>query len=142
MTFRKPVLKREEVRYPPATEQELDVGIEWAKVQYEKDIDRDMVRVLVNTANERRSSQSGVSLPDLVSEVVHDGVPLSNKQEAHKRSAYKGAIMKIYSGRSARVSKHAAQHRKQAGIRAPPRSKKLKFTEDARPKHKGQFKLL
>ena len=142
MMFRRPVLKRQEVRFPPATEQELDTGILWAKTQYEKDIDRDMVRVLVNTANERRSSQPGPSLPDLVAEVVHDGVPLSDKQEAHKRAAYKGAIMKIYAGRSARVSKQAAQKRNSAGIRAPPRSKKKKFTEDARPKYKGQLKLL
>lgn len=142
MTLWKPVLKKEEVRYPPPTEQELDIGVAWAKEQYEKDIDPDLLRILMNTANERRTSQSQVSLPDLVTEVVRDGVPLSNKQEAHKRAAYKGAVMKIYAGRSARVSHRAAQRRKGAGVRAPPRSKKLKFTEDARPKHAGQLKLL
>ena len=142
MVFRKPVLKSEAVKYPPPTEQELDIGVAWAKSQYEKDIDRDLLRVLVNTANERRSSQPGPSLPDLVTEVVRDGVPLSDKQEAHKRAAYKGAVMKIYAGRSARVSQKAAYERKNAGVRAPPRPKKGKFTEDARPKHKGQYKLL
>ncbi|MDO8513969.1 MAG: hypothetical protein Q7S50_00285 [bacterium] len=142
MTFQKPVLKNEAVKFPPPTEQELDTGVAWAKSQYEKDIDCDMLRVLMNTANERRSSQRGPSLPDLVTEVVHQGVPLSNKEEAHKRAAYKGAVMKIYAGRSARVSKEAARKRKSAGVRAPPRSKERKFTEDARPRHKGQLKLL
>lgn len=142
MVFQKPVLKQEAVEYPPASEQELDVGVAWAKSQYEKDIDRDMLRVLVNTANERRSSTPGPSLSDLVTEVVHDGVPLSNKEEAHKRAAYKGAVMKIYAGRSARVSKKAAQRRRNAEVRAPPRSRKRRFTEDARPKYKGQLKLL
>ncbi|MSU73902.1 hypothetical protein EXS56_02050 [Candidatus Kaiserbacteria bacterium] len=142
MTFQKPVLKNEAVKFPPPTEQELDTGVAWAKSQYEKDVDRDLLRVLMNTVNERRTSQRGPSLPDLVTEVVHQGVPLSNKDKAHKRAAYKGAIMKIYAGRSARVSQRAAQERKNAEVRGPPRSKKPKFTEDARAKHKGQLKML
>lgn len=139
----KPVLSVQELEYAPASERELDVGIDWAKTQYEKDVDRDMLRVLFNTANERRTSQPRSALPDLVSLIVREGVPLSDKQEAHKRSAYKGAIMKIFAGRSAWRSKNAARKRKHAAEEAQrSKDKKTRHPEDARPKYKGQYKLL
>lgn len=141
MALKKPVLTLQPLQFGPASEQELNAGIDWARTKYEKDVDRDMLRVLFNTANERRTWQYRSALPDIVSLVVHDGVPLSDKEEAHKRAAYKGAIMKIFADRSAWKSKRAA-YRRRAREGPAPGSPRKDPPEDPRPKYKGQYKLL
>ena len=142
MSPEKPTLSVQELMFGPVSERELDTGLEWANRQYEKEIDRDLLRVFVNTANERRTSKPRSSLPDLVSEIVHEGVPLSNKEEAHKRSAYKGAVMKIFADRSAWKSKMAAGRRKRTKQQKDGPQGNDKHPEDPRPRFKGQLKLL
>lgn len=135
----RPVLEPKKLKYLPVTEYELDRGIEWAKTQYEKDVARSTLRIIFNTAEERRVSRPGQALPDQVEEIVRECVPFSDKLEVHKRPAYKGAAMKIFSERSARRSKRRARLRRASGAPAPPRKKDRSFTEDPRPKYKGQF---
>ena len=142
MNIERPVLGARKLKSSPVSEQELDVGVAWATLQYEKEIDRSMLRVMVNTANAQRISQPNSSLRDIVEEIVNKNVPLWNKTEAHKRSAFKGATMKIFADRSAHRSKSEARRRREANLPVPRRSGKPRFKEDARPKFAGQLKLL
>ncbi len=141
MSPEKPTLSIQELLYSSVSERELDTGLEWAGSQYEKEIDRNLLRLLVNTANERRTSQRRSRLPDIVGQIVREGVPLSNKEEAHKRAAYTGAVMKIFADRSAWKSRRAAAKRKGAKqVKEAPHGSE-KHPEDARPRFKGQFKI-
>ncbi|MBI2610381.1 hypothetical protein HYW60_00380 [Candidatus Kaiserbacteria bacterium] len=133
----RPVLETEEVGFEPVSDYELDVGVAYARKEYAKDVDRDMLRVLVNTTLERRSPKT--ILPFLAATVVREAIPLKDKERAPKIEAYKGAVMKILSDRS--VQKRGADARKRAaGREVPPKPKPTEHPED--PKHKGQFLLL
>jgi hypothetical protein len=140
----RPVLKREVLAFGPVTEWELDIALKYVrdpKGKYKVELDRDLLRVLVNTANERRSK--GVILPLLVARIVSEGIPFKNKAEKPKYESYKGAVMKVFSERSARSP--AAQAKKVASAARTRRTGQRKrgtHPEDARKKHKGQLILL
>ncbi len=139
----RPVLKREELEFAAVSEWELDIAMAYArdpKGKYRVELDRDLLRVLVNTANERRSRN--VILPLLVARVVSDGIPFKNKTEKPKYEAYKGSVMKVFSERSARSP--AAQAKKIASAARTRRTGKKgrrDYPEDSHPKHKGQLRM-
>lgn len=144
MSPQKSTVSTNELDGLPATESELNIALVYAKDpegKYKRDIDRDLLRLIVNTAIERR--RPGVILPFLVAEIAREVIPLSEKKDALKYEAYKGAAMKIFSERSAWKSKGAAHKRRRATEEAQrSKDRKTRHPEDARPKYKGQYKLL
>jgi len=137
----RPVLKREELPFGPVTEWELDTSLAYVREKYGTELDRDLLRILVNTTNERRSEN--VVLPLLAARVVSEGVPFKNKTEKPKYEAYKGGVMKVFSERSARSPKAQAKKIASAArTRASGQKKRREHPLDARPKHKGQLVLL
>jgi len=130
----RPVLETEELGYEPVSDFELRVGIAYAKERYGERLDRNMLEVFVNTVLERRSFKS--KLPFLAAIVVRKVISVSNAKARARVNAYKGAIMKILSERSAR--KRQADARKR--IERAPKPKPTEHPED--PKRKGQFVLL
>ena len=140
MTTR-PVLRTEELVYGPVTEWELDNALAYVRKKYKTELDRDLLRILFNTIEERRTED--VILPLLAARVVSDGIPFTNKAEKPKYEAYKGGVMKVFADRFARSKQ--AKARQQASAERTRRTKKKKkraHPEDARPKHKGQLILL
>ncbi|QQG37745.1 MAG: hypothetical protein HYS26_03925 [Candidatus Kaiserbacteria bacterium] len=137
----RPVLKHEEIVFGPITEWELDNALAYVRDpdgKYRAELDRDLLRILANTANERRSH--GVILPLLVARVVQDGIPFSNKTEKPKYEAYKGAIMKIFADRYARSDLAKDRQRASAAeTRRTGKKKKGEYPKDSRKKHKDQF---
>ena len=131
------VVSTQPLSYAPVTDVELAVGIEYAKKEHLKDLDRDMLKVLVNTVMKRRNPKT--ILPFLAATVVRETIPNSNKLEAPKIEAYKSGIMKIMSTRRVRQQKKDAVKRK-AGIPTPARAKAVDHPED--PRRKGQLLLL
>lgn len=131
------VVSTQALAYVPVTGGELAIGIEYAKKEYGKDIDSDMLKVLTNTVMRRREPRT--ILPFLTATVVREVIPQHNKLQAPKIDAYKGAIMKIMSGRSAKKRQADAKKRAQ-GITVAPRPKPVVHPDD--PKHIGQLLLL
>lgn len=144
MPPQKPTITTNELNGLPATESELDIGLVYAKDpegKYGRDVDRDLLRLVVNTAIERR--RTGTILPFLVAEIAREVIPLAEKKDALKYEAYKGAAMKIFSERSAWKSRTMTRKRKHAAEETRrSKDKSIKHPEDARPKHRGQYKLL
>lgn len=129
----------------PVSDWELNVALDYArnpKGKYRRELDRDLLRLVVNTAIERRRPES--ILPFLTAEVAREVIPQREKKDALKYEAYKGAAMKVFSGRSARARSARAQKKKAARPRShpPPSEKPGVYPEDQRPKHKGQLKML
>ena len=136
----RPVLHRGELAFGPVTEWEIDMALAYArdpKGKYGKELDPDLLRVLFNTATDRREQE--VILPLLVARVVQEGIPFKDKEEKPKYEAYKGAVMKIFSERSARSSSAQAKKRKSAEEthRTGNKKKRKHPTDD-----KGQLILL
>lgn len=136
----RPVLRRQELVFGPVTDWELEIGLAYArdpKGKYRAELDCDLLRVLFNTATERREEE--VILPLLVARVVQEGIPFKNKEEKPKYEAYKGAVMKIFSERSARSSSAQAKKRKSAEeTRRTGKKRRRKHPQDT----KGQLILL
>lgn len=131
----------------PVSDWELGVALDYARRpkpegKYERELDRDLLRLVVNTVIERR--EPGSILPFLTAEVARQVIPQREKKDALKYEAYKGAAMKVFSGRSARARAARAEEKKRIrpSARPPPSEKKKVFPEDQRPKHKGQLKML
>lgn len=131
------VVSTQALAYVPVTDGELAIGIEYAKREYDKDLDRDMLKVLTDTVMRRREPRT--ILPFLTATVVREVIPLRNKEQAPKIDAYKGAIMKIMSGRSVKKRQADAKKRRR-GIVVAPRPKPVEHPDD--PKRKGQLLLL
>ena len=131
------VVSTQPLSYRPVTDEELVIGIAYAEKEHHKKPDSDMLKVMVNTVMERR--EPGVILPFLAAMVVREIVPQHDKLQAPKIEAYKSAIMKIMSTRSARKRKADADKRKQ-GLTVAPRPKAVDHPMD--PKRKDQFMLL
>lgn len=133
----RPVLEAGEIAYKPVTEEEIKIGIAYAKAEHKRDLDEDMLKILVNTTLSRREPES--ILPKLAATVIREAIPLKNKDEAPKIEAYKSAVMKILSVRSTLKRQSNARKRK-AGLLVPFKANATKHPED--PKHKGQLLLL
>ncbi len=145
MVAEKPVVSEMRFDGGPVNEDELDKALEYAqnpKGKYKKELDRDILRLVVNTVIGHR--EPGVILPFLTAEVVRKVVPYAQRKDALKYEAYKGAAMKVFSDRSAWKSKTVARKRAQARSQPPPgkAGSRKRYPEDTRPKHKGQLKML
>ena len=133
----RPVLETGEIAYVPVQDYELEIGLAYAKREHERELDRDMLKILVDTTLRRRTASS--ILPKLAATVIREAIPLKNKEEAPKIEAYKSAVMKILSTRSALKRKANARKRK-LGVLVPFKVKPTEHPED--PKNKGQYLLL
>ena len=141
MAADKMVVSHAELQGAPVSEQELDTALAYAheeppKGKYGRDLDRDLLRIIINTVIERRDA--GTKLPFLTAHVVREVLPLVEKNDTLKYEAYKGATMKVFSTRSAWKRRGATRTRKAAARDSTGPPKPL---EDLRPKYKGQYKL-
>ncbi len=140
--MKKPTVTPTQAQYEPVSEYELDVGIAHAKKEYRQDIDKDLLRLCVNTTLERRLKQSKrVILPFLAATVIREVVAARRPMHVEKIDACKGAVMKIMSARSATKRARDAQKRKQ-GIEVPPAPKPVEHPEDKIREVKGGVQLL
>ncbi len=135
----RPVVVQKSLGYQPVSEGELDIGVAYAKTEYEKDLDRDLLRLVVNTTLERRNAQTKLAF--LAATVVRENIRLSNKEQAPKIDAYKGAIMKVMSTRRVRQMQRDAEKRKQ-GLSIPMRPKQVEHPLDPRPQFADQYRLI
>lgn len=137
----KPIVKIAELQGAPVSETELDTALAYARDpegKYKRELDRDLLRLVVNTAIKRRQRED--ALPRLVAEIAREVLPYGQKKDALKYEAYKGAAMKVFADRSAGKRKGAAtRRRRERDSQAPP---KAQPAEDTRPKYRGQYKLL
>ena len=143
MSPQKPTVSTRDLDGLPVSEDELDAALAYARKpkpegKYERELDRDLLRLVVNTAIERRGP--GEILPRLVAEIAREVLPYGQKKDALKYEAYKGAAMKVFSDRSAWKRKGVARKKRlKREAQAPP--EKGKPLEDKRPKYRGQLKL-
>lgn len=126
MSALKAVVEGRVPHYGPVSDFELQVGIAYAKKEYERDLDQHLLRVMVNTTFERR--KPGMKLALLAATVVRELVPARDKAANHAVDGYKGAVMKIMSDRS-----HKARRKK-------PKQKATKHPCDYRIP--GQYRLI
>lgn len=159
----KPVLQDKEIEYQPVREFELDEALAYAaqdrsEVLYKRGpkkgqvkrkayvgqvLDRDLLRILGNTALERRAEKPTERLVQVAATVAREAIPSyrgTERETQLRYEAYKCAVMKIMSIR--RVWQMAMDERRKAqGLSIPERIKQTEFPEDGRPKHKRQLRM-
>jgi hypothetical protein len=153
----KPVLEQQRFEYRAVTEAELEEALEYArhdrpapkpkkgararKAYVGQELDRDLLRILGNSALERR--KEGSILPLLAASVVREAVPSfkGSEQDIQRRyESYKCAVMKIMSIRRVWQMKQDAEKRRK-GIPIPSRTEQTQHPDDTRKRHKGQIRL-
>lgn len=152
------VTTRTTLGYKPAMRAEIDLAVEYAKLDRPAPkvrkgarqksayvgqmLDRNLLRILVDTTLVRR--KSGTILPLLVGNVVREAIPqfkVPDEAETNARyEAYKCAVMKIFSMR--RVEQIARdKEKRERGQEIPARAKQTEHPKDTRSKHEGQLRL-
>lgn len=158
----RPVLAQKTFGYSPVTKAELDEAIEYAKTdqteeRYKRgkqagqvkrkgykgqELDRDLLRILGNTALQRRERKS--ILPKLAAAVVREAIPsfrgATAAETEFRYQGYKRGVMKIMSIRRVWQIK-ADEQRRATGIPIPERPKQTEFPMDSRPAFKNQRRL-
>ena len=159
----KPILEEKEMELAPVRKVELDEALEYARtsrpeVLYKRgkkkgrikhkayvgqELSRDLLRIIGNSALERRAEQRTAKLPLIAANVAREAIPQYKGTEAETQlryTAYKCATMKIMSIRRVWQMKRDAE-RKAAGQAIPERPKQVDYPLDERPKHEGQRRL-
>ncbi len=128
----------------PATDEEIRVALEYAATshKYRRELNGDLLRLIFDTA--RAHKRKGTKLPMLVAEIVRATLPYVERKDALKYEAYKGAVMKIFSGRNARKQHALAEWRRshQESAEPAPSPAPEAHPEDLRKKYRRQLKLL
>lgn len=156
------ILKQGSVPYRPVSEAELDEAVAYAtigrpehratkgrrkgqvirKAYIGQELDRDMLRVLGNTALSRREPKSRLAL--LAANVVREAVPSfsGTVAEVEKRyEGYKCAVMKMMSLRRVWQMQRDTERLEQ-GLPIPERPEQVEYPEDERKKFTGQLRLI
>lgn len=126
----------------PVREEELDVALEYAanaRGAYKRTLDRDLLRVLVNTVRQRRKKSD--ILPMVAAKVARELIPYNEKKDALKYEAYKGAAMKVFSERAAAKKRAIAIWKAQRDAEQGAQAQRTR-PEDQRKKFAGQYLLL
>lgn len=93
MPGKRPVASTESIETFPLRQWELDLGLHYADQKYEEEIDPDLLRIVFDTVQRRRTAE--IRLHDLVRVVVEELV----RESYLKRVAMRGAIGKINNNR-------------------------------------------
>lgn len=160
----KPVLKRKSFAKKPASESELDVALEYAKrnvteLRFTKGakkgqvkrraytgqtLERDLLRVIANSALERWSEQPTTKLVLVAANVAREAIPMyqgRNTRETEQRyEGYKRATMKLMNLRRVWQMFRDAQRRR-AGEPIPERAKQKNYPLEDGKKNKGQYRM-
>jgi hypothetical protein len=137
---RKPVVVSTTVEHGAISDHEVDAAVAYAKQEYGRDVDHDMVKLMAETTLARREPKT--KMPFLAATVVREIIRRQSTERQRelepKIDALKGAIMKLMSMRSAAKRASIARKRK-AGLDVPLVPKQTEHPED--PKREGQFLL-
>lgn len=93
MPGKRPVASTEKIETIPLRQWEIDLGLDFADKNYEEEIDPDLLRIVFDTVQARRTPQT--KLHDLVRVVVDELIHESRL----KRAAIRAAIGKINNNR-------------------------------------------
>ncbi len=134
-----PVVTTTTVTHDSISDHELEVGVAYAKREYGRDIDHDLLKLMAETTLARRKPK--IIMPFLAATVIREIIRRQNKDRQRslepKIDAFKGAVMKIMNGRSQVRRRKNDQKRKQ-GIDIPV----IKQTEHPQdPKNVAQYLL-
>ncbi len=143
-----PVIEFAHLNFPSLTEFELDSAIGYARLCYEQTLDRDLLRILVNTTHKRRE-QKGVILPMLAAMVVKENVrllwratPEQIEDYRWKVEACKAAVMKIMSIRRVWQQQQEAQKRARGEpVARKPKAKQTEHPVEVTPSQEDQLRL-
>lgn len=142
-----PVLEFANLNFPALTEFELDSAIGYARLCYEQTLDRDLLRILVNTTHSRR--QPKVILAMLAAMVVKENIQLPWRATPEqvedyqwKVKACKAAIMKTMSIRRVWKQHQEAQKRARGEpVKRKPKPKQTEHPVEVKPSQEGQGRL-
>jgi len=160
----KPVLQEKDVKKRPAAEVELDEALEYAthdrpETRYKKGnkkgqikrkayvgqkLERDLLRIIANTALERWAEEPTTKLVLIAANAARKAIPMyqgRNTRETEQRyEGYKCATMKVMSIRRIWQMKMDAA-RKARGGTVPERPKQADYPLEEGKKHKGQYRM-
>lgn len=137
------VIEFANLTYLALREYELDSALGYARTCYEQELNRDFLRLLINSVHQRR--KPGVALPLLAATVVKENVhPPENATQEQLEDfdflyrAYKGAIMQTMSIRSVWVRAKGKKKKKAAPVveKSP-----TKYVQEVSKKHEGQLRM-
>ena len=84
------------------TDEELRVGVAYAQQEYGVVcLDQDLIRTFANAALAEHNRTPKIGLAFIAAKLVREKIRARTKAEDQRAQAYKGAVMKIFSDRSA-----------------------------------------